>query len=264
MLRVDYKQNPEFVPAIITKFVSGHLIKEPISKAELLENQSKDIMEKWRSVPDIVDCISLVVYRALLFNASIPKKYDPVWYLLDNLSLKIQSTPNSIHSLIMDIFIAGDLCFEVGVMCLVYIDRLLVLTGLTLNQFTWKKLVLGCLNLASKVWDDAAVWNEDFLYAVPGITIQDLHMVEHQLLEDLKFDVGISQKVYGKYLSEIRTMVKTGRRIYRDSTDTENPLVDELGCILEGKIPKRRHSCPTVPVSSEGSIHLSFTSYEML
>lgn len=41
---------------------------------------------------------------------------------------------------------------------------------------------IACIILASKVWEDAAVWNADFLRLFPRITVSYLNKIETLLL----------------------------------------------------------------------------------
>jgi hypothetical protein len=51
---------------------------------------------------------------------------------------------------------------EVPIIALVYIERLLRKTGILINKFTWKRFLLVCLIVASKVWDDDSLENIHF------------------------------------------------------------------------------------------------------
>lgn len=48
---------------------------------------------------------------------------------------------------------------EIPIIALVYIERLLMTTGILLNRFNWQRVLLCCLCLASKIWDDDSLEN---------------------------------------------------------------------------------------------------------
>jgi hypothetical protein len=108
---------------------------------------------------------------------------------------------------LLDIFLVGDLGADLATMAVIYLDRLFAkVPGLCLDVLNWKKLILGSLILASKVWDDATIWNEDFLPTLPCLTIEELGMAEHQLLKDLNWDVSIDRPTFSVYQMNLLTL----------------------------------------------------------
>lgn len=124
--------------------------------------------------------ISMVILKAMQPTACPTS--PSVWLL----PMQRPPTINDVFDVLLDIFLIGDLSSQIGIIAMIYLDRLLVkVPGLYLDTQNWKKLILGTLILSSKVWDDATIWNEDFLSALPSLTIQELGMMEHQLLKVL-------------------------------------------------------------------------------
>ena len=57
----------------------------------------------------------------------------------------------------------------------IYIDRMLKNTNILMQQINWARILLGAVVLASKVWDDHAIWNIDFTQIFPEILVSDLY-----------------------------------------------------------------------------------------
>lgn len=96
------------------------------------------------------------------------------------------------------IFKVEKLSPEPGIMCLVYMKRVMEKTRMTLHASNWRRLVVSTLILASKVWEDLAVWNVDFVELFPRITVKDLNKLERYILECMEFNVTIKASEYVK------------------------------------------------------------------
>jgi hypothetical protein len=113
-----------------------------------------------------------------------------------------------IYKFLAMIFKAERLDAECGIMCLAYVERMITLTGLTLDPVNWRRIVLSALILASKVWEDQSVWNVDFLPVFDNLTAQDLNKLERQFLALLQYNVSLTASLYAKYYFELRTFSK--------------------------------------------------------
>jgi len=127
-----------------------------------------------------------------------------------------------IYKFLAMIFKAERLDAECGIMCLAYIERMIALTGLTLDPINWRRIVLSALILASKVWEDQSVWNVDFLPVFDNLTATDLNKLERQFLALLQYNVSLTASLYAKYYFELRTFSKV------DSTHFPLQPLDKL------------------------------------
>lgn len=58
----------------------------------------------------------------------------------------------------------------------VYLERLLTYAEVSMSPATWRRMVLGAALLASKVWDDHAVWNVDYCHILKDMTVVDMYV----------------------------------------------------------------------------------------
>eukprot|EP00052_Salpingoeca_macrocollata_P004873 m.44028 g.44028 ORF g.44028 m.44028 type:complete len:358 (+) comp14504_c0_seq3:282-1355(+) len=121
---------------------------------------------------------------------------------------------DEISTFLKRLFHSAVLSAECGIITLVYINRAIAYTGLTLQAGNWKRVLLGAVLMASKVWDDQAVWNVDFCTIFPKIKVEDMNDLERTYLEMLQFNINVDSSVYAKYYFELRSLAETHNKTF--------------------------------------------------
>lgn len=95
---------------------------------------------------------------------------------------------------------------ECIILCLIYINRIIALTGLPLQPSNWRPLILVALMVSQKVWDDKYLSNADFSYIYPFFDTKQLNRLEMKFLELIQYNVHIKDSLYAKYFFELKGM----------------------------------------------------------
>jgi hypothetical protein len=122
-----------------------------------------------------------------------------------------------IYDFLRAFFKAAVLKADVAIVSMVYITRLHN-AGLVLQPGNWKRVVLGAVMMASKVWDDQAVWNADYCTVLPDVSVDSMNQLERSVLELLFYNVGVSSAEYVQHYLDLRQYAhKVYHRVVRCS-----------------------------------------------
>ncbi|EGD83136.1 CCNYL1 protein [Salpingoeca rosetta] len=143
-----------------------------------------------------------------LFSEKFDEKRHPITDRVRRDYASRIPSENRIYKFMFQLFNSAQLTAECAIITLVYVNRLIAYTSLTLHASTWKRVVLGAILLASKVWDDQAVWNVDFCSMLPSVAVEDMNDLERTFLEMLDFNIDVDSCVYAKYYFELRALAE--------------------------------------------------------
>jgi hypothetical protein len=96
---------------------------------------------------------------------------------------------------------------ECCIISLIYINRIIALTGLSLQTTNWRPLVFVSLMISQKIWDDKYLSNGDFSYIYPFFEKSQLNILEMKFLEMIQYNVYVKLSVYMTFYLELKTLV---------------------------------------------------------
>ena len=136
----------------------------------------------------------------------------------------VPSSPE-IKSFVTKVFKEAEVGEEVIVMVYVFLRRLIGCSDIRLAKSNWKLLTLSVFMLASKVWEEEAVWNEDFLQLFPAITVRKFAAVELKMLNLMSFEVCVKASHYAEAYFEL-TSKSTEKRSWKAKPLTHDEARD--------------------------------------
>ncbi|EHH31630.1 hypothetical protein EGK_12733 [Macaca mulatta] len=121
-------------------------------------------------------------------------------------SFEHDPTRNCIFRYFCTLFQIIKLTAPCAIVALVYIERLLTSANIDLCPTNWKKIVLGAMLLASKVWRSRGLCSVDDSQNPKDIAAENMSKMEKCFLELLEFNIHVSASVYAKYYFDLRAL----------------------------------------------------------
>jgi len=166
----------------------------------------------------LIHCMAEFFLKSMKPESEVPKEsrelfeiFDEIKHPLTEKKLNTTELPdvNTVESYVKSIFKIGQLAPESLVMAVAYFKRISEEKKFLLSTYNWRRAILECLILASKVWEDQAVWVVDFIDLFPLTTAHDLNQLEKKMLGLLGFDVSLKASDYAKIYFDLRAQSKS-------------------------------------------------------
>lgn len=110
-----------------------------------------------------IKCVTLAIYYHIKNRQSnniidiFDERIHPFSKNINEQEIK-EPDHRMIYRCIKNLFLAAHLSPECAIITLVYLERLLICAEIDIVPCTWRRICLGSILLASKVWDDQSVW----------------------------------------------------------------------------------------------------------
>lgn len=141
----------------------------------------------------------------------LSEKVNPIWKVraipddvLSNPEIMQPPTEPEIRHFLQQLFAAADLCAETAIVSLIYLERLLLTTHISLSGINVFRSILCSVMMAAKIWDDQAVWNVDFQKIMTELNLQSLNTMEKWWLRAVNWRVDVKRSVFANYWFEVR------------------------------------------------------------
>mmetsp|Transcript_5609 Transcript_5609/g.7846 ORF Transcript_5609/g.7846 Transcript_5609/m.7846 type:complete len:275 (-) Transcript_5609:54-878(-) len=201
----DSKKDDGLYPAHFKKKqIANHLKPQKFNSTSTLYIDSTISKPKHS---ELMRCISEYFLKCMKDGTNVSDAWRDKYQIFDESQHPLTSTHvdttnlpdiEKVEKHIKSVFKIGQLAHESLIMSVAYLDRIRENTDFDLQPFNWKRMILSLLILASKVWEDQAVWNVDFLDLFPLTTPHDLGQLEKKVLGLLSFDVSLKASEYAK------------------------------------------------------------------
>lgn len=176
---------------------------------------------------ELVSSVSTMLHCQMMrdVEASEKKKKMLPYFCEENYTGKpVKEIPavKYVYAFLKQVFEVGQFHPECCVISLVYINRLVGVTGVPLTQSNWKPISISALVLAQKVWDDTPLINADFSILYPALTVKEVNFLERKFLYLLEFKLTVSSSLYAQYYFELRSICEENARNFRPMSKTQS------------------------------------------
>ena len=127
---------------------------------------------------------------------------------------------------------------ECCIICLMYIYRIIALTGLSLQETNWRPLIFVSLMVSQKIWDDNVLPNGDFSIIYPFFDNEQLNELEIKFMEIIQYNVYVTLSNYMTFYLNLRALVENQIELKPLSKYTLNKLEHQINEKKEMKLKR--------------------------
>jgi len=121
---------------------------------------------------------------------------------------------DDIYNFLFPLFKAAGLTAENAIIMMVYVDRMSDSTKVKITVHNWKRMLLGALLMASKVWDDQAIFNADFCSLLQNIDVDEMNSLERFYLSALSFNVSVKSSKFATKYFDLREFARRNNTVF--------------------------------------------------
>lgn len=143
-----------------------------------------------------------------------------------------------IHKFMTLVFSKLELNVQCAIVGLLYCERLMQDKKIAMTSRNWRPILIVCLLLSSKMWDDISSWNVEFSELFPCLGLEQINYLEKLFLQEMGYDLFVSGSMYARYYFALR-----GLRYSNEHQIPRNYLVFKVAGQNEqklGKAPNRK------------------------
>lgn len=113
-----------------------------------------------------------------------------------------------IYEFCKKIIVYSKMEMEIPIIALIYVEKLIISTGLLMNELNWRRFIFTALVIASKVWDDESFQDVDFTKVFTDVSLKEINALEMVYMELLDYRLNIKGSEYAKYYFILRTVTE--------------------------------------------------------
>jgi len=228
--------------------------KNDIKRAKFREKKSSssssiflDTTITTPTVKNIIKAVAILLKTQLNEDSTMVKKISEEKYIHDFPDYFDAQKKENIHKIpttedIMDFMEALYNCVQFSpeccIICLMYIYRIIALTGLSLQETNWRPLIFVSLMVSQKIWDDNVLPNGDFSIIYPFFDNEQLNELEIKFMEIIQYNVYVTLSNYMTFYLNLRALVENQIELKPLSKYTLNKLEHQINEKKEMKLKR--------------------------